>query len=70
MDADIIEWTSPALGAGTYKFGVKVRDRSGNESAANETGAITVIPAARPAEGVDVEAFEKDTNRLVLEVGS
>jgi len=65
-DADVIKWVSPALEAGVYKFGVKVIDETGNESAVSETGEITVIPSARPAEGLNVVSFEKQTNTLVI----
>jgi hypothetical protein len=67
VDADIIEWTSPTLAAGVYRFGVKVIDEKGNESAASETGEVTAIPAARPASGLDVSLFNEETNTLVLE---
>jgi hypothetical protein len=52
LDADTIEWISPLLMAGVYKFGVKVTDGAGNQSSASETEPITVMPAARPAEQV------------------
>jgi len=65
-DADIIEWVSPALDAGVYRFGVKVIDEKGNESAASETVDATVIPAARPAKGLSVLSFDTETNELVL----
>jgi len=70
VDADIVEFMSPALEAGTYRFGVKVVDRNGNKSGASETGTITVIRVVRPAQRLGVELFEKDTNQLVLEVES
>jgi len=68
LDADTIEWTSPPLSAGVYKFAVKVTDDIGNESIANETGQITVIPAARPAEELAIRSFNKETNELILDV--
>ncbi len=37
------------FGGGSVRFGVKVIDERGNESAASETGEVMVIPAARPA---------------------
>jgi len=67
LDADTIEWLSRPLQAGVYKFAVKVTDNAGNESS-SETGQITVIPAARPAEGVSISSFDKQTNQLVLEI--
>ncbi len=68
LDADVIEWTSPPLMAGIYKFGVKITDGAGNQSSASETGPITVIPAARPAEQVSISSFDKQTNELVLNI--
>lgn len=68
LDADAIEWISPVLGAGRHRFGVKVSDGSGNESPANETDPITVVPAPKPAEGLDVAAFDSSVNQLTLRV--
>jgi hypothetical protein len=68
LDADTIEWTSLPLSSGTYKFGVKVRDASGRQSTNSETGPITVTPAARPANGLSVSSFDKQTNQLVLNI--
>jgi len=68
LDADAIEWTSPLLMAGVYKFGVKITDGAGNKSSASETEPITVIPAARPAEKVSISSFDKQTNELVLNI--
>ncbi len=67
LDADTIEWTSPPMCAGVYKFAVKVTDEAGNESS-SETGQIMVIPAARPAEQVSISSFDKQMNQLVLSV--
>jgi hypothetical protein len=69
-DADVIEWTSPALKAGVYRFGVKVIDENGNESAASETEEVTVIPSARPATKASVFSFKAETNEIVIEVES
>jgi len=68
LDADTIEWISPPLQAGVYKFGVKVVDGRGNESNASETEPLTVIPAARPAERLSISSFDKQTNQLVLKI--
>jgi len=68
LDADTFEWIGPSMEAGVYKFGVKVTDKAGNESSGSETGEVTVIPAARPAEQVSISSFDKQTNKLVLEV--
>ncbi len=66
FDADILQWVSKALKAGTYKFGIKVISEGGYESTVNETEPITVIPAARPVEHVSVASFDKQTNQLTL----
>ena len=68
LDADTIEWISPALPLGAYRFGVKVVDAQGNDSLANETGPISIVPAARPAARLDVVTFDKQTNELTLGV--
>jgi hypothetical protein len=66
VDADTIEWVSPALEAGIYKFGIKVVDEQGDESQASETGEITVIPAARPVRKVSVLSLDAETNELII----
>ena len=68
LDADVIEWISPPLPAGVYKFGVKVIDAVGNESTSSETGQVTVIPAARPGEQMSISSFDKQANQLVLNI--
>jgi hypothetical protein len=68
FDAEVFEWVSPSLSTGVYKCGVKVSDEAGNESGGSETGQIAVIPAARPAEKLDVSSFDKQTNELVLKI--
>ncbi|MHC4188519.1 MAG: hypothetical protein ACYSUB_02435 [Planctomycetota bacterium] len=68
LDADTIEWTSPPLSAGVYKFAVKVADEAGNESSVSEASPITVTPAAKPAEKVSIFSFDKQTNQLVLKI--
>jgi len=68
LDADTIEWISPPLQAGVYKFGVKIADGAGNESSASETEPLTLIPAARPAQKVSISSFDKQTNQLALKI--
>ncbi len=68
LDADTIEWTSPPLPSGTYKFGIKITDPSGRQSTGSETGPVTVTPVARPAEGLSISSFDKQTNELVLNI--
>ena len=68
LDADTIEWTSPPLPSGTYTFGIKITDPSGRQSTGSETESITVTPAAKPAEGLSVSSFDKQTNQLVLNI--
>ena len=68
LDADMLEWISQPLPAGSYKFGVKVLDQAGNESAASEVGPVTVTPTAKAAEGLSVLSFNAQTNELVLQI--
>ncbi len=68
FDADVLEWTSPPLETGIYKFAAKVTDEEGSKSGASETGQLTVIPAARPAEGMSIASFDKQENQLVLSI--
>jgi hypothetical protein len=68
LDADTIEWVSPPLPRGRYRFGVTVADVEGNESPARETEAISVVPAARPAAGLEIVTFDERTNQLTLRI--
>lgn len=68
MDADMVEWISPLLPLGRYRFAVKIRDAYGNESAASETVPIAVVPPAQPAAALSIAAFDAQTNQLTLRV--
>jgi hypothetical protein len=68
LDADTIEWISPALPLGRYRFGITIADAAGNESPASETTAITVVPAAQPAAGLEIVTFNERTNQLTLRI--
>ena len=68
LDADTLEWTSPPMPAGVYRYAVKVADLAGNESMGSEAGPIAVTPAAKPAEELSISSFDKQTNQLVLRV--
>ena len=68
LDADTIEWTTPELKNGTYRFAVKLRNSSGRQSSSSETGPITVTPGAKPAEGLSVSSFDNQTNQLLLTI--
>jgi hypothetical protein len=68
MDADTLEWISPVLPLGRYRFGVKIVDRGGHESSPSETQALSVIPAARPAAKLNIAAFNPQTNQLTMSV--
>jgi hypothetical protein len=68
LDADVIEWTSPPLPVGVYRFGITIKDESGVQSASSETEPITVIPAPRPAEKLRVSFYDKQANQLVLDI--
>ncbi|UCG56831.1 MAG: hypothetical protein JSU70_18435 [Phycisphaerales bacterium] len=65
LDADAIEWVSEPMSMGSYKFGVKVTDKYGNQSNASEID-VTTTPAATPAAGLSVSSFDKHSNKLVL----
>ncbi len=68
LDADTLEWVSPELSLGRYRFGVKVTDAHGNESLATETEPMAVVPAATPATGLDIATFNPTTNQLTLRI--
>ncbi|MBN1359356.1 MAG: hypothetical protein JW993_02135 [Sedimentisphaerales bacterium] len=68
LDADTVDWVSPDLSLGTYRFGVSVTDLHGDESAASETEPITVVPPARPAAGCEIVTFDPANNQLTLSV--
>jgi hypothetical protein len=70
MDADTIEWISPPLPLGRYRFGVKILDACGNESPAGETDPIAVVPAAQPAAALSVASFDSQTNLLTLHISN
>jgi hypothetical protein len=68
FDADTIEWVSPVLPDGVYRFGVAVRDTHGNQSIASETDEITVTRAARPAGRLSVADYDAQAGLLVLKI--
>ena len=68
QDADAIEWTSPALPSGSYRFGVRIADSRGSEGPAREIGPIAVLPAARPASALKVVTFDEQTSQLTLAI--
>jgi len=68
FDADEVGWESCELETGKHKYAVKVTDRFGQESDAQETGQITVIRRAIPVEGLEVGSYDKAEDRLVLSV--
>ena len=68
LDADTFEWVSPHIQTGIYRFAVRITDEAGNESCVSETGPVTVMPAAKPAEQMSIFSFDKETNQLVLSV--
>ena len=66
FDADEISWESGELETGKHRFAVRIMDRFAQESDAQETGDITLIRTARPAEGLDVSSYDKEEDKLVL----
>jgi len=67
FDADTIEWVSPQLPAGVYKFAVRITNEAGNVSS-SETQQVTVTPAAKPAERLSISSFDEQTNQLVFTI--
>ncbi len=67
FDADTIEWISPSLPAGIYKFAVRITDPAGCLSI-SETRQVTVTPLAKPVEHLSIASFNKQTNQLVLKI--
>jgi len=68
LDDDAVEWLSPALAPGKYRFAALVTDAHGNHSVTGETEAISVVPPPTPAAGLDIASFEPATNTLVLSI--
>jgi hypothetical protein len=68
LDADTLEWISPVLPPGKYRFGVKLVDRRNNEGSASETQVMSVIPAPTPAAKLNIVAFDPQTNQLTMSV--
>jgi hypothetical protein len=68
LNVDVIEWVSPALSDGVYRFAIVITDSDENRSTSSQSGEITVISRARPAERLNVASFDKATNKLVLSV--
>lgn len=68
LDADVVEWVSPVLPLGRYRFGVKVVDASGLESATSESSPIAAVPPAKPAAGLSRLEFNEPTNELTLAI--
>ncbi len=66
VDADMIEWVSGELGAGVYKFAVKIIDAEGDESEPIESGEIFVEPAAKGVEDLCVISFDESEKKMVL----
>ena len=64
VDAEMIEWVSPELAAGKYKFGIRIIDENGNVSEASETDEIIVLPAAKGVEDLQIVSFNKLENNI------
>jgi len=69
MDVAAIEWISPLLPLGRYRFAVRTLDASGNESPACETSPIAVVPLPQPAATLHVASFDPQTHQLTLRIG-
>ena len=68
LDTDTIEWISPPLLAGQYRFAAKIIDAMGNMSNATETESITVTPPAQPAENLSIFSLDKQTRQPTLSI--
>lgn len=68
LDADVIEWISPVLPQGTYRFGIRVIDEVGNASMAVETPPLTIVPPARPVAELSLASFDEQSGELTLNV--
>jgi hypothetical protein len=68
IDVDVIQWVSPSLQAGVYKFAIVVYDKNGNASISAETDPITVTPEAEPAKALQILSFDKQSNELILKI--
>jgi hypothetical protein len=68
FDADLVTWESSELETGLYKFGVKITDRFGNDSETMETEQLMVIRSAKSAIALEVDSYDAEQGRLVLEV--
>lgn len=66
VDADLIEWVSGELGAGVYKFAVKIIDREGNVREPIESEEIFLEPAAKGVETLGVISFDESEKKMVL----
>ncbi len=67
LDADTLEWISPELTLGAYRFGVTITDAQGHESLASETMPIAVVPPARPAAGLGLASFD-NSGQITLSI--
>jgi len=66
QDADVVEWISPVLPPGRYRFAVRIVDASGLEGSPAETDPIAVVPAAQPASYLGILEFDAYANQLTL----
>lgn len=67
FDNDVLVWMSGQLEKGNYKFDIQITDNNGN-NIMTETEAITVIPKAKPANELKIKSFDKQNNKLTLEI--
>jgi len=65
FDCGSLMWLSEPLPPGTYPIRVVIADAHGNESA-NTTDSVTLNTYGRPASGLTVDSYNKDTDTLSL----
>lgn len=68
FDADETVFETSELSAGNYRFGVELTDVFGIRSEAVESQSVTMIPIAQPPEGLSVNYYDKQQDKLVLTV--
>ena len=68
IDSNAIEWISPVLSDGIYKFAVKVFDKVGDEIQIIETEAVTLIKSAKPLQTLEILSYDKQANELIFKI--
>ncbi len=67
FDADMFCWQSRQLDTGVHNLKLKITDCNGNQTE-TQTEAVTIIQQAKPAEKITIDSFDKQTNKITLNV--